>query len=121
MILKLNTDGSITIEPQRVPESLDKVYISYIFPKGLNHLKPVLTWGGIDYVGNEMYISKTPTNFDMRVTLYNGTEIYKAYKTKEVPSLFIGYNITKIEPDLIKHITELEAELKELKERGDII
>lgn len=121
MIIKLNTDSSITVVPQSVPENLKSIRVSYIFPKGLNHLKPILTWGGEVFEGNNMYISKTNTKFDMKVVLYNGEEVYKTYKTKEEPSLFVCYGIYNIRPDIIEYIKALEKENKELKERGDII
>lgn len=121
MIIRLNTDSTITIEPQKVPEDLASVYVSYIFPKGLNFLQPVLTWGGIRYPGNNIYIEKAPTNFRMKVTLYDGVNVYKEYRLKETPRLYIGYNINNIEPDIIKYLRELEEENRELKERGDII
>lgn len=121
MIIKLNSDGTIDIMPQTVPESLDSVFIAYIFPKGLNHLRPVLTWGGVQYEGQNKYISKAPTNFDMKVSLYNGNELYKEYKSTTKPTLYIGYNIELIQPDICKYISKLEKEVKDLKERGDII
>lgn len=121
MIIKLNSNGTIDIEPQVVPESLDNVLISYIFPRGLNHLKPVLTWGGVKYEGQNVYISKTPTRFDMKVSLYDGTEVYKEYRTSEVPTLYVGYHIERIQPDILRRVKELEKEVKDLKERGDII
>ena len=121
MIIELNTDSTITIVPQRVPEDLESVYVSYIFPKGLNFLHPVLTWGGVNYPGNNIYIEKTSTNFAMKVTLYNETEVYKEDELQEEPRLYVGYNIQTIEPDLIKQLRELEEENRMLKERGDII
>lgn len=121
MIIKLNSNGSIDIVPQVVPESLDSVLISYVFPTGLNHLKPVLTWGGVRYEGQNIYISKVSTKFDMKVSLYNGNELYKEYRASTQPTLYIGYNIERIQPDIFKHMQELEQEVKDLKERGDII
>jgi len=121
MIIKLNSNGTIDILPQAVPESLDNVFITYIFPKGLNHLKPVLTWGGVQYEGQNKCISKTPTKFDMKVSLYNGDELYKEYTTTIKPTLYVGYNIELIQPDICKYVNKLEQEVKTLKERGDVI
>ena len=121
MIIKLNIDGTITIEPRPVPEPLDNVYISYIFPKGLNHLRPVLNWGGTIYEGQNVHIKKVPDKYGMKVTLYNGDEVFKVYKTEEVPQLYIGYHIKYVEPNLLARLKELELENKELRERGDII
>jgi len=121
MIIKLNNDGTITIEPQKVPEDLESVYISYKYPKGLNHLRTVLKWGGFTYEGKDMYIKKAPINFNMKVTLYNGEEIFKEYRTQEEPSLYVGYGIKTLEPDILAYIKSLEQEIKSLKERGDIV
>jgi hypothetical protein len=121
MIIKLNTDGTITIEPRPIPEPLDRVYISYVLPKGFNHLRPVLDWGGVLYEGQDVYISKSPTKFNMKVTLYNGEEVHKVYKTKATPQLYIGYDINCIRRDLLCCLERLERENQELKERGDII
>jgi hypothetical protein len=121
MILRLNLNGTITIEPQKVPEDLKSVYISYVYPKGLNHLRTVLTWGGQDYEGNDMYIKKTPTRFDMKVTLYNGQAIFKEYRAQLEPALYVGYNIKAIEPDIVEYIKKLEQEVKRLKEWGDVV
>lgn len=121
MIIKLNVDGTATVVPQKVPEDLESVRISYVFPKGVNFLHPVLTWGGVDYPGDNVYIKKTSTNFEMKVTLYSGNEVYKEYTVLEQPRLYVGYNIQKIEPDLIKELQELREENRALKERGDII
>lgn len=121
MIIKLNKDGTIDIEPRAIPEPLDNVYLSYVFPKGLNHLRPVLNWGGVLYEGQEKYIAKSLGKFDIKVTLYDGAEVYKVYKTKETPQMYIGYRINHIEPNLLKKLRALEIENKDLKERGDII
>lgn len=121
MIIKLNSNGSIDILPQSVPEPLDRVFISYIFPKGLNHLRPVLTWGNVDYEGQNKCISKSAVGFDMKVTLYNGNEFYQEFKTTHEPLLYVGYNIELIQPDICAYVSKLEKEIKNLKERGDII
>lgn len=121
MIIKLNSNSTATVVPQEVPENLNNIYISYVFPKGLNHLRPVLVWGGETYEGNNIYIKKTNLSFDFKVTLYDGEEVYKVYKSEATPHLFIAYNINRLEPNLINYIKELEQENKELKERGDIV
>lgn len=121
MIIKLNIDGTLHVLPRAVPEPLEDVHISYIFPKGLNHLKPVLTWGGEDYEGNNIRIKKEPSDFKMIVTLYNENSVFKKYYSSEAPKLYIGYHIEKLEPNLLKRLLELELENKELKERGDIL
>ena len=121
MIIKLNTDGSITIAPQACPESLDAIYLSYIFPKGLNHLQPVLNWGGEIFEGHSKFIKKKNYNFHMKVTLYAEGELVKTYKQSVQPSLYVGYHIEKIQPNIVQRMRELELEVIELKERGDII
>jgi hypothetical protein len=121
MIIKLNTDGTITIEPRRIPEPLENIYIAYKFPKGLNHLKPVLNWGGVIYEGQNKHIKKSASDFEMKVTLYSGTEIFKEYKGLAVPQLFLSYHVDDIEPDLLAQLRRLEQENKELKERGEIV
>lgn len=121
MIIRLNTDGTITIVPRRIPEPIDNIYLQYEFPKGLNHLRPVLIWGGVKYEGQNKHISKAPIKFDMRVILYNGDAIFKEYYKEESPQLFVGYDIEQIEPDLLNRLNELELENQTLKERGDII
>lgn len=121
MRIKLNTEGTISVIPQSTPENLNSIYISYVFPKGLNFLTPVLTWGDQTYSGDRIYIKKAPINFNMKVVLYKDNEVYKVYRTTETPELYIGYNIDQIAPDIVQRLRALEEENLMLKERGDII
>lgn len=122
MIIKLNLDGTITIKPMKVPENLESVRISYVFPKGLDYLQPMLVWGGEVFEGNNLRISKKPPYFDMVVHLFNANgEHVREYVLKETPDLYIGYGIKTLSPDIIAYIQELEKENKDLKEKGDLI
>jgi len=121
MILKLNTDGTIEVLPQAVPEDLRNDYLTYIFPKGLNHLRPVLLWGGQRFEGHNKYIQKANDTFAIKVQLFNGTELFKEYRLYKEPSLYIGYNVEQLEPNLLKRIQDLETENRTLKEKGDIL
>ena len=121
MILVLKNNGTIEVKPSAVPENLNNVYIEYVYPKGMAHLRPVLTWGKETFEGDNIYINKQPTSFQMFVDLYNGTQHYKRYELKRQPQLYIGYNVEVLHPDIINHLESLEKENKELKERGDII
>jgi hypothetical protein len=121
MIIKLNKDSTITVMPREVPENLNNVFISYIFPKGLNHLQPVLIWGTEVFEGQNRCVSKSPTGFNMKVILYDGKQVYKEYKSDVVPELYVGYNIELLEPNLCKYVRALEKEVTELKEKGDVL
>lgn len=121
MIIKLNADSSITIKPQAVPEGMDAVYLSYIFPKGTNTLHPVLNWGGEVFEGANKFIKKVGYRFDMTVSLYSEGVLIRSYTHKEPPRVYIGYNIEKIQPDIITRMKELELQVVQLEERGDII
>lgn len=122
MILKLTKEGIVKTEPQKTPEDLNSVFIKYIFPKGLNHLKPVLVWGNNQYEGNNIYIKKPNDNkFDMKVTLYDGEEKFKTYTNKDKPSIFIAYSLDNINPDLLNYIRYLEEKNRELEEKGDVL
>lgn len=122
MILKLNTNGTITIEPMIIPEPLESIYISYIFPKGLNYLQPILYWGGETFIGDNIRISKSNKAFNMRVELINHEdESVKEYILNVEPDMYVGYNIKKLEPNIIQYLELLADKNKELEEKGDII
>lgn len=122
MKIKLNLDGTISIKPMKVPENLKSVHISYVFPKGLNYLQPMLIWGGEVFEGDNIRISKGSTFFDMKVILFNSNgEHVREYLLEEEPDMYIGYGIKTIAPDILAYIRELEKENKRLKEKGDLI
>lgn len=124
MIIKLKPNGTLEVLPQAVPEFSENILIEYIMPKGLNHLQAVLQWGTDKFIGNNIRITKNPTNlFPFKVTLYDGDDIYKTYTLQEnqIAHTYIGYNILKLHPNIIKYVEDLEKENKELRERGDVI
>lgn len=123
MILKLNTNGTITVKPTAVPESMDHIVLSYEYPQGLAHLEPVLHWGFQKYYGDDIIISKkADNNYQMRVVLYDNGMLYKTYNLVVAnPELYIGYGINTIRPNILEYIAQLEKENKALKERGDVV
>lgn len=123
MIIKLNSNGGFQIEPQTVPENINNIYVEYVFPKGLNHMEPILIWGEESFKGDCIYISKQDiTNLTMRVELYNNNQLYRTYRNlRNIPDLYIGYNLTTTNPNILKYIQDLENENKFLREQGDIL
>ena len=123
MILKLRKN-KITLEPSTTPEPINAVQVSYIFELGTNHLIPKLTVNGIDtYEGYHLTVPMDYfTNIlQLKVELldpnrtivrtYKGScEFYKMCATG-----------TKEYIDVYKRLAQVEKELKELKEQGEVI
>lgn len=122
MRLKLS-DRRITIENNEVPEALAHTSISYKYELGTNHLVPKL------YINNVLKLEKdkgfidlTPydeLNLKVKLCDSNNQELHT------YTGVFSLYKLGTVGPeahiDIYKKAEELEQQVKDLLEKGDII
>lgn len=123
MILKLRKK-EITLEPSTTPEPINAVQVSYIFELGTNHLVPRLTIN--DAYVYEGYHLTIPMDYNTNMLQL---QVELLDPNKRVVHKYIGFcefykmcaTGTKEYIDVYKRLAQVEKELKELKEQGEVI
>lgn len=122
MILKLH-DGQIEIKQNQIPDNINAIKVHYEFEFGTNHLKPVLEVMGTKYKGLHPVISlDTITDtIDFVVTLRSDSGfVMRTYKGTFICNNLISIGDEK-HTNVYKELERVYAELKKIKEIGEVI
>lgn len=123
MILKLR-NNTILIEQNNVPENVNSMYIQYDFELGTNHLYPRLIVNDVHvFEGNHIKVS-----LDYPVdTLKLIVELYDTHNTiiRRYTQTFNYYKMCTLGDaqhiDIYKELERVYKEIKEIKEKGEVI
>jgi hypothetical protein len=122
MILKLR-NNKVIIENSQEPENANKVYISYDYELGTNHLTPKLTINENTYFGNNIYIPiDINTNcIDIKVELLDTRKrvIHRYTNTLQYYKMCAIGDVDTL--DIYTRYEKLKKEFEKLKEKGDVI
>ena len=123
MILKLR-NKTIIIEQNNVPENVNNVHIHYDFELGTNHLYPRLIVNNTDiFEGDhiDVDLDYTGHSIDLVVELYDTNNIVMR-KYVCVSNYYKTCTLGDIKHiDIYKELERVYKELKELKEKGEVI
>ena len=122
MILKLRKN-KITLEPSTTPEPINAVKVSYIFELGTNHLVPRLTVNNNIYEGYHLIIPMdySTDTLQLQVELLDPNKTVMRKYTGSCEFYKMCATGTKEYIDVYKRLAQVEKELKELKEQGEVI
>lgn len=124
MTINLLKDGSINIDMLARPERVDKVFITYTYELGTNHLRPRLLINDKTYYGDNIFIPLDLTTplVNLTVSLLDGhSQAVHTYTGSFAYDKYCTVGPTKQNYNLYTYIQEIEKELIELKEKGEVI
>ena len=120
MILKL-IDGKILIQVMFVPESKSNTYIQYEFEEGTAHLHPVLYFGNQIFKGDRIFIDIKDEvkagDVVVKVELLDHqNKIIHIYESKIAYNIYQVLGQKPIRPDIEDYLYKLEEKIRLLKQ-----
>lgn len=125
MIINLNK-GEVTINTMVVPEPIERLHVQYKFESKTDHLLPRMIIGTDVFIGDNIFINlkrnDNVKNVDIKVDLLdvNGN-IVREYKGTFQYSRYCILGRKPVCPDLDDYVHKLKMEIKQLKEKGEVI
>lgn len=122
MILNLR-NGVITITHNNITEEAKRVYVTYNYEFGTNHLTPLLVVNGAQYRGDGVEVNLDLPKPEVTLDVY----LYDKYNNiiKRYRSSYICYKMctlgTKEFVDIYAELERLRKENAVLKEKGEVI
>lgn len=122
MILKLH-DGQIEIKQNQIPDKIKSIPVHYEFEFGTNHWNPTLEIMGKKYKGLHptIELNSITDTIDLTVTLRSDSGfVMRTYKGTFICNNLISIGDIK-HANVHKELERVYAELKKIKEIGEVI